>query len=520
MTDSFVYNEPDIKEILNLLQAPTPADIALITKAYDFAHEAHKDHKRFSGEPYFIHLFSTAKTLAELGMGPVTISSGLLHDCIEDVNVTPELLEREFGKEIRFLVEGVTKLGKLKYRGAERYVESLRKLFVAMAEDLRVLIIKLADRLHNMRTLEHVRKEKQFRIASETLEIFAPLAYRLGIRKIHRELEDLSFAYVYPEEYERMKKIIKEQFQKSQDRLIRFHKSVAKILVKKGVSKFRTEYRIKGLYSLYQKLERRERNIENIYDIMALRIIVQDIEECYKTLGIIHSVWRPLPGRIKDYIALEKPNGYKSIHTTVFTGDGSIIEIQIRTEEMHRSAEYGIASHFEYKDSLNKEKVKASSNIAWVKQFLPIFKEYKDKTVKRKNVNENKDFVADVPSWIKELAQYESNSSEQTDYIESIKTDFFENRVFVFTPKGDVVDLPLNSTVLDFAYAIHSDIGNHTASAKINGKIAPIDKEIKNGDVVEIVTKESSQPTQKWLSHVKTTLARRHITSSLEKKKK
>ena len=411
------------------MQNPTQKDLDLIQKAYDFAKEAHKKHLRKSGEPYFNHLFATAKTIAELGMSATTVSAGFLHDMLEDTEINAENIEKEFGEEIRFLVEGVTKLGKVRYHGAERYNESLRKLFVAMSQDIRVLIIKLCDRLHNMQTLEHVSKEKQFRIAKETLEIYASLAYRLGIKKLQRELEDLAFAYVEPEKFKEIQRLLKTKRVEQEKYLEKFEKSIKKELAKNGIIDFRIDKRVKGLYSLYKKVLKYNEDVEKIYDVLALRITVKDIADCYKVLGIIHGAWRPLPGRIKDYIATPKLNGYRSIHTTIFTGDGGIIEVQIRTEEMHKEAEYGVTSHVSYKEKY-------------------------------------------VPDWVKKLMEYQKSSGDK--FIHEVKTDFFEERIFVFTPKGDVIDLPLDSSVIDFAYNIHSDIGDHISGAKINGKFVSI----------------------------------------------
>lgn len=506
---------PKLEEITSLLNNPSKKDLALITKAYDFAEEAHRPQTRFSGEPYFNHVFATAKNLAELGMGPITISAGLLHDTLEDAGVSEKTLEEEFGKEILFLVDGVTKLGKLRYHGAERHIESLRKLFVAMSKDLRVLIIKLCDRLHNMETLKYVKPEKQKRIASETLEIYAPLAYRLGIRRLSRQLEDLSFPYVYPHEFEKVKNLFKERSHEKAKHLEKFHKSIIKGLAKAGITQVHTNYRVKGLWSLYQKLKRKDWDLEKVYDISALRIIVPTVADCYRVLGVIHGIWRPLPGRIKDYIAFPKPNGYRGLHTTIFTGDGSILEIQIRTEEMHQEAEYGVASHLEYKDQAKRPKTKENPGIIWVKQILPSF--IADKFgVEKKNWSAS---LGGIPEWIKQLGEIES-SKENREFLENLQTDFFKNRIFLFTPKGDVVDLPIESSPIDFAYAIHSDIGDHTSGTMINGKMAPLDHKLENGDIVEIITKEASHPSAKWLDFATTAMARKHIKSAIEKLKR
>ena len=496
----------DIKEIFSLLNNPTEEDKTLIKKAYDFAQKAHEGVKRKSGEPYFNHLFGTAKNIAELGMSATTVAAGFLHDTIEDTSVTAEDIKKEFGDEILFLVEGVTKLGKIRHQGTARYDESLRKLFVAMSQDIRVLIIKLCDRLHNMRTLEFVPKEKQLRIAKETLEIYAPIAYRLGIKKLQRDLEDIAFKYVYPVEYEEIKRIMKARREKIEAELSKFEKLLKKKLAENEFTDFHVDHRVKSMYSLFKKLKKYKGDVESIYDISALRITVKDVADCYKVLGIVHSNWRPLPERIKDYIASPKLNGYQSIHTTIFTGDGAIIEVQIRTEEMHREAEYGIASHVSYKEGLKKKTT--NPNLLWIKSILP-----------RKNIKDNKTSNAkDVPSWIKELVEYQKEAGDE--FIDDIKSDFFEERIFVFTPKGDVIDLPKDSCVIDFAYAIHTDIGDHISSAKINGKFMAITSTLKNGDRVEVETKKNSKPSFKWIEHCKTTMARRKINQALEVKSK
>jgi len=490
----------EVKDIISLIDSPTPADIALIEKAYATAEKAHSGVKRKSGEPYFTHVFETAKILAELKMDPAVISAGLLHDSIEDGVLTEEEIKKEFGDEILFLVNGVTKLGKLKYHGLERHMESLRKLFVASSQDIRVIIIKLCDRLHNMRTLQYVQPEKQKRIALETLEIFAPLAYRLSIRRLSRELEDLSFPYVYPEEYNNVKELVKLRNAETLPKLEKFMKSVKKALAEEGLTNIKTDFRQKGLYSLSKKIIRKGGDIEKVYDILAMRIFTESVGDCYKALGIIHSKWRPLPGRIKDYIAVPKPNGYKSIHTTVFTGDGSIVEVQIRTHEMHKADEFGIASFLRYKDEKNYE----NKELSWFSQFLPKSIGALKKISKKDN----------APAWIQELVESHAESGGE-DMMEDLKTDFFSQRIFAFTPKGDVVDLPLGSSVIDFAYAIHSDIGNHIGSIIVNDKIAPLDTKLHNGDRVEIIYKKNAKPNRKWLAYAKTSLARRHIKTAL-----
>lgn len=498
------------REIIGLVEKITPDEEALISSAYAFAENAHKDQKRLSGEPYFLHLSATAKILAEYGMGATTIAAGLLHDTVEDVGVTAEELEKKFNKEIAFLVDGVTKLGKLRYQGADRHNESLRKLFVAMSQDIRVLMIKLADRLHNIRTLEFVPKEKQFRIAGETLEIFAPIAYRLGIRKLSRELEDLSFPYVYPKEFETLKLEVKKRYEDNVESLEKFLKSLKKNLAKEDIPYLRTEYRVKGIYSLYKKLLNKKKHVEEVHDVLALRVVVPSIADCYRVLGVVHGTWRPLPGRIKDYIAFPKPNGYQALHTTVFVGDGSVVEVQIKTEEMYNHSEYGIASHISYKDS--KSRGKTHSSLDWINQLLP--KDIKNQSIKTKSSTQ------DVPHWIQELVEYHGKDSDHSSFKEDMHSDFFQHRIFIFSPKGDVVDLPAGSTPIDFAYAIHSGIGDHMFGSKVNNKMVSLDSILHNGDIVEIITRPSSKPNSKWSEHAKTSSARRHIRSSVQKLKK
>src|SRR3989344_2709209 len=474
--------QPDLDPLARITRSmvnPTAEDITSVKKAFAFVEHAHLGHKRLSGEPYLKHLSETAQILAELGTGGATIVAGLLHDTIEDVGVKREEVVREFGEEVAFLVDGVTKLGHLKYRGINRHNESLRKLFVAMSEDIRVLLIKLADRLHNMRTLAYVPKEKQERIAAETLEIYAPIAYRLGIKKLSRELEDLSFPYVYPKEHEEMKKLLRERHLDRAESLEKFSRSVKKALAKNSMTRAKTEYRIKGLYSLYHKFLRHDKDMEKIYDVNAMRILVGSVSDCYKVLGIIHEHWRPLPKRIKDYIAFPKPNGYQALHTTVFIGDGNIVEVQIKTEEMHRHSEYGIASHLSYKQG-----GKGRDVLAWIHALLP----------RRSASQETKEEPPkDTPRWITELADYEEPSKNYKLFRERLTSDFFNHRIFVFSPNGDVVDLPLDYTPIDFAYSIHSDIGNKMTGAKVNGKLVSLDTPLKNGDIVFITTSENAK---------------------------
>jgi len=475
----------DVKEILDLIiGGPNKKDAELITRAYDFAKLKHEGQQRANGDPYFIHVFETAKIIANLGMDTQTIAAGLLHDTLEDTPTEEKELEEKFGNDIVFLVSGVTKLGTLKYRGHERHVESLRKFFIAMASDLRVVVIKFADRLHNLRTLEYLREDKRKRIALESIEVYAPLANRLGMGKFKGELEDAAFPYAYPEEYAKLENILKEKIDIYQKNITDIREILEKELVKNKIKVLEIDDRIKHKYSLYKKLQKHDMDIDKIYDIVALRVVVGNIEGCYRVLGLVHSIWKPLPGRIKDYIAVPKLNGYRSIHTTVFVGPGRFAEIQIRTRDMHREAAYGVAAHFTYKEKKGKKMEDSGSKLKWIEEL--------------KNFNET---LSDKPHSL----------------IEHLKMDFFSDRIFIFTPKGDVVDLPEDSSPIDFAYAIHSDLGDHISGAKINGKMSQIFSQLKNGDIVEIMDKKDARPSGKWLGYTKTTTAKRHIRVYLEK---
>jgi GTP diphosphokinase / guanosine-3',5'-bis(diphosphate) 3'-diphosphatase len=507
-----------ISSILDEMQSKSDKEIALVKKAYNFAKNAHSEQKRYSGEPYFLHLAEVGYSLARIGMDAPTIAAGILHDVIEDVNVAPETLEKEFGKEVLNLVEGVTKLGALRYRGMERHTESLRKLFAATAKDIRVLIVKLMDRLHNAITLEHVPKHKRKRIALETLEIYAPIADRLGMGVIKRELEDASFPFAYPKEYIKVTELLKERHAETKKRLEKTEKTLKKELAAADIREFRTDARVKGVYSLFRKLERKELDITKIHDILALRIIVPNVATCYSILGVIHGQWRPVPGKIKDYIAFPKPNGYQSIHTTIYTGDGGTLEIQVRTEAMHREAQFGIASHFSYKEGHSNSKTKKGSGLEWIRQFLPLGGDDSSSKNKHEIFKPQSYRTEEIPGWVKDLADTQSEDRHEK-FLEDIKGDFFSHRVFVFTPRGDVIDLPIDASPVDFAYIIHSDIGNHMAGSKVNGKLVSLDTTLHNGDIVEILTKHSSKPTQKWLAYAKTTLAKRHIRSAIQNQK-
>ncbi len=474
-----------LKELIGLIPKISHEDKTLIEKAYFFAQRAHEGQKRKSGEPYFIHAVETAKNLATMGMDTKTIAAGLLHDVLEDTNTSEETLKKEFGEEIVTLVNGVTKIGKLRYQGVIRHVESLRKFFLAMTDDTRILIVKLADRLHNVETLKYVKPEKQKRIALETIEIHARLADRIGMGKLKGQLEDAAFPFAYPEDYAKVEKLLAEKSEHNQKELSRVTNVIRKELIDQKIHIVEISPRKKHLYSLWCKLKRYNMDIDKIYDIVALRVIVNTADDCYRVLGIIHNTFKPLPDRIKDYIANPKPNGYRSLHTSVFTGNGAIIEIQIRTPEMHAEAAYGIAAHFIYKE------------IGGVK---------KKNTYLQKNI-----------SWINQLKELQKITTEPIEFTNSLKMDLFKFRIFAFTPKGDVIDLPEDSSAIDFAYAVHTQIGDHAQSAKINGKIAQLFTKLHNHDIVEIKVNKNAHPSSKWLDHTKTTIAKKHINDYLKK---
>ncbi len=478
---------PHVKDITALMIKPSPADLALIEKAYTFTEKAHASDKRFSGEPYFIHPVEVAKILATMRADSETIAAALLHDTVEEGGATAKEIKQEFGSTIAFLVEGVTKLGKLKYQGVHRHVESLRKLFVAMAEDIRVIIIRLADRLHNIHTLQYLPPEKQRRIAMETLEIYAPLANRLGIWKLKGQLEDAAFPYAYPEDYKKVVALRKTKGKEGVKKLEKLYRLISREAAAQGLKDIQIDYRVKYLYSLWQKLKLHHMDVNQIYDLSALRIIVPSITECYQMLGLVHTLWRPVPGRLKDYIAQPKPNGYQSIHTAIFTADGGTAEIQIRTTAMQREAEYGVAAHVLY-DEAGKPKKGGE----WQKKI----------------------------SWIKDLIEWQKSVDGSEEFLTHLKTDFFQDRIFVFTPKGDVIELPQGATPIDFAYAIHSEIGDHAAGATINGKFVGMDTPLKSHEVIKIEVKKTTHPTAKWLAAARTTMARKHIRNYLTKGEK
>ncbi len=470
----------DIASLTKLITYPiTDDDKTRIERAYTFAEAKHAGQKRNSGEDYFFHVLEVAKNCAVLGMDTTTIISALLHDTLEDTDATEDEMLEAFGEQVVFLVKGVTKLGKIKYRGQERHVESMRKLFVATAEDLRVLIIKLADRLHNVSTLEHVRPDKRTRIALETIEVHASLAGRLGMGKLKGMLEDYAFPYAFPKEYERTKAFFTERSPKAQETASKAHTELTQTLNGFTLPNIEIDSRVKHLYSLYRKMlkyEKRKESTDQIYDIVALRVLTDSVTDCYQVLGLVHMLWKPLPGRIKDYIALPKPNGYQSLHTTVITPTG-IVEIQIRTHAMHQESEIGIAAHFAYKEAAHPQAHAPKKKLRW----------------------------------IDDLKEFHGAIKNPNKFLDQLRTDLFKNRIFVFTPKGDVIDLPEDASPIDFAYAVHSDIGNSVSSARINGKIAALGSALNNGDIVEIITSKNAKPSSKWLDYARTGMAKRRI---------
>ncbi len=497
-------------DIIRAMRSPSNEDQKAIQAAYEFAEIAHGTELRKSGEPYIIHPHAIARTLAELGMGRDTVIAGILHDTIEDTPVTADQIEEKFGPKVRFLVEGVTKLSKLKYHGATRHVESLRRLLIATAADIRVIIIKLADRLHNMETLEYVAPEKQRRIALETREVYVPIAERLGIGLVKAQLEDLAFKTLEPERYREMHTFLEERGKMEKDALDSALNDLKKALAEAGIRDFHTEARIKNVHSFAAKLARKDNDPDKVHDIFAIRVIVPSVEDCYRTLGILHNIWRPMPGRVKDYIASPKPNGYRTLHTTVITPHKLIIEVQIRSEEMQRESKFGVAAHFVYKDP--KKKPADSRAPGWAWRLVPSLMRVS------KNAAAESPHSAESPRWLKDLNTAAEEFQEEQAFHEALRDDFFAERMFIFTPKGDVIDLPVGASPIDFAYAVHTDLIDRMVGAKVNGKMVPLDTTLRNGSVVEIQTKkQSGVPNKKWLQYTKTASARRHIRAALKR---
>jgi len=483
-------NKPTIEKIITTMKKNSRKnDIKLISKAYEFAKNKHKDQLRKSGEPYIIHPIEVANILADLGLDDATVCAALLHDVLEDTDTSKSDLEKEFNNEVAEMVDGVTKLSKLKYASMkEQQVENYRKMFLAMGKDIRVILIKLADRLHNMRTLKYLTRDRQIAIAKETMDLYAPLANRLGIYSLKWELEDLAFKYLYPEEY---REIVEGINRKREERL----KFIDIILheIKTELKKQRIEAEITGrakhLYSIYRKMQRDNITLEQVYDLFALRIIVNSVKDCYSALGIVHELYTPMPGRFKDYIAVPKPNMYQSLHTTLIGQKGTPFEVQIRTWDMHRIAEFGIAAHWAYKEANNSRN-------------------------KKSNVTVTDDKLA----WIREALEWQKDMQDPEEFLKTLKTELFEDEVYVFTPKGDIKSLPKGSTPIDFAYNIHAEIGHHMTGCKINSKMMPIITELKNGDIVEIITSEQSKgPSMDWLKFIKSSGAKSKILSWFKK---
>ncbi|NLY09876.1 MAG: bifunctional (p)ppGpp synthetase/guanosine-3',5'-bis(diphosphate) 3'-pyrophosphohydrolase [Tissierellia bacterium] len=452
------------------------ADIEMVSRAFKLAEKFHEGQFRSSGEPYFTHPYHVALILTELNMDVETIVSGLMHDLVEDTEVTKEQLTEDFSEEVAYLVDGVTKLTKMKYKTKqENQAENIRKMVLAMARDIRVIIVKLADRLHNMRTLEYMTPEKKKEKAMETLEIYAPLAHRLGISKIKWELEDLSLRYLdFDNYYDLVEKVNKRRVER--EALIEMIIQQLKTNLDQVGIQSEIQGRPKNFYSIYKKMTQQGKLFEEIYDLTAVRVLVNDIKDCYGVLGIVHTLWKPIPGRFKDYIAMPKANMYQSLHTTVIDPHGEIFEVQIRTWDMHRTAEYGIAAHWKYKEGSNKET----------------------------------DFDAKL-TWLRQLLDWQNEMNDPTDFMETLKVDYFSDEVFVFTPRGDVINLPEGSTPIDFAYRVHSAVGNHCVGAKVNGRIVPLNHELSNGNIVEVITSPNASPSYDWLKIVKSNQARSKI---------
>src|SRR5271169_3223336 len=464
------------RDLMKRMQENRPQDdLTIIKKAYDYSLKHHEGQTRASGEPYLVHPLEVALVLAEMKMDPVAIAAGLLHDSVEDTSVTIVDIRKEFGEQVAHIVEGVTKISKIDFATREEaQAENLRKMMLAMVDDIRVVLIKLADRLHNMRTLEHLQPERQRKIAEETLEIYAPIAHRLGMGKIRGELEDLGFLFLDPAGYEQVEKAVNARRKQGEAFLAKMQAIITDKLKEAGIQA-RVESRIKRLYSIHKKLQRQHIAVDQVYDLCAMRVITRSLQDCYAVLGIIHNVWRPVPGRIKDFIAMPRPNFYQSLHTSVITGDGTPFEIQIRTEEMHKMAEQGIAAHWKYKDGA----VSAQDE-----QRL---------------------------AWLRQVVEWQRDVSDPAEFLSTLKIDLYPEEVYTFTPKGKVVVLPRDSTPIDFAYSIHTEVGHSCVGAKVNGRMVPLRHKLHSGDIVEILTQPGHRPSRDWLAAVKSSRARNKI---------
>jgi len=464
------------RELLRTMRANRPGDdLELVRKAYEFSQKNHAGQTRASGEPYLVHPLGVAQVLAEMKMDAVAIAAGLLHDSVEDTSVTIVDIRKEFGEQVAHIVEGVTKISQIDFATREeQQAENLRKMMLAMVDDIRVVLIKLADRLHNMRTLEHLTPERQQKIAKETLEIYGPIAHRLGMGKIRGELEDLGFRYLDPPPHQQVHDAVESRRKKGEQFLAKVEQTLRDKLKEAAITA-EVESRIKRLFSIHKKLVRQKISVEQVYDLYAMRVITKSLQDCYAVLGIVHNVWRPVPGRIKDFIAMPRPNFYQSLHTSVITEDGTPFEVQIRTEEMHRMAEEGIAAHWKYKDG-------------------PVSAQDEQRL-----------------AWLRQVVEWQRDVSDPTEFLSTLKIDLYPEEVYTFTPKGKVVVLPRESTPIDFAYTIHTEVGHSCVGAKVNGRMVPLRHKLHSGDIVEIMTQPGHKPSRDWLAAVKSSRARNKI---------
>jgi len=464
------------RDLMKRMQENRPQDdLTIVKKAYDYSLKHHEGQTRASGEPYLIHPLEVALVLAEMKMDPVAIAAGLLHDSVEDTSVTITDIRKEFGEQVAHIVEGVTKISKIDFATREeQQAENLRKMMLAMVDDIRVVLIKLADRLHNMRTLEHLQPDRQHKIAEETLEIYAPIAHRLGMGKIRGELEDLGFRFLDPVGYEQVEKSVNARRKQGEVFLAKMQGIITDKLKEAGIQA-RVDSRIKRLYSIHKKLQRQRISVDQVYDLYAMRIITRSLQDCYAVLGIIHNLWRPVPGRIKDFIAMPRPNFYQSLHTSVITEDGTPFEIQIRTEDMHKMAEEGIAAHWKYKDG-------------------PVSAQDEQRL-----------------AWLRQVVEWQRDVSDPNEFLSTLKVDLYPEEVYTFTPKGKVVVLPRDATPIDFAYTIHTEVGHTCIGAKVNGRMVPLRHKLHSGDIVEILTQPGHKPSRDWLGLVKSSRSRNKI---------